>query len=1237
MTSGPEPFRVKFAPGDSSLDSPGAPAKADANALRSAWGQQEPGLPPVLSAIETVLSAFVETDSGSSSACSSRSCSSKSLTPGDGGVAAVAGEGPTTSTRGAAEPGLRSDGTGTRAPAGWRSSASGAPSASAAYERSKNDSRQQLAVPLLAAATPPGQGPQLGRASLQLETPLLATASRHSQAGDLARASKGSATSHHHRHHHRHSQAGRDAEGGGADAGAAAADGAVKKRTWMGRVSPWICMPNRKAKWITFVLFWAVVGGGVVYLLLWGFTKLVDEVIEPTTQLAHDNLKNWQFALVLCCCMIVLPLVFIPPLPFIWVTAMLFNMWVAFGIVQAAVTASMALGYLVARRWLQRPARRFLDRYRHVKSVLEAVDAAGPFRVALLVRLGPLPFTVENFVMAVPHSLTFLPYITGSILGQLPGNLLACYFGKNLKGLSSMMKGESTSPGQIAYNIGGLLLSIGLVVLGFWFARRAMRKIEREQEEARKAKEEADKAVAEGVAEGAAGTGGEERPDGAGGEAAGLEAKKLTGAVDGLTGVGSVRLTEVQSVRLQQQPSAADAPSLYPWGGGGGAGAGGGSTGAVSPAAALAGGASAAAPSTLFLSTGGGGGGGGLSAAASGASGWRSAASSSVATNSGSTALSATTTAQLTNSTSGRHTSSSNSAAATAAAAAATPFDTASATAGMPTGTSVAMAAAAGAFGAGAALYSPGCGPTSPVSNLHSREHTSPLTNRRVSELRISRAAAAASAAAASTGGGGGGGGRLTPPGASATGFGSGSVPASPRMPTMRTHSVASVGGVLLGIDDGGDDDIDVVALDPFGVAAGTDPDHPSHQLTREYAQRTSLDSECSVGAGTRGAGGSAGVRGQGYSVRQNALYNGGGSMADGAGSEGDGDSGPGGSRGRGGSGGRAARSQAALGQPVSRMYSGLGGTSGGGGGGGGVDGGGLVAGSVSALLHGVVPRAASFRDLNVRRAAITDEVGDAAAAAPLPPPRGASSLEGGCAAAGGMRNSRPSSRRNSVLQGAAGAGGGWSAVGAGGNAAVAAAPYEELVVPPSPLRNNSRRTASVVGGAGAVGAPRRLSNCGLKSEGVGAYGDPAVTAAAAAAMASASVGGTRNAHASGAATRPVNSAAQETEFAGFGTGGGPASPLGMPVPDQGPRSAGGWGRHGSGLAPGAGPLDLSQQQLQQQQLTQQAQQLVAQQQQAARGSRDDDSLPNTPTRRSPLGVAAVAAVRSGAYVRPGS
>lgn len=56
-------------------------------------------------------------------------------------------------------------------------------------------------------------------------------------------------------------------------------------------------------------------------------------------------------------------------------------------------------------------------------------------------------------VMAVPQSLTFMPYIMGSILGQLPGNVLGVYFGKNIKGLGAMLRGEKTSPGQIAYNV----------------------------------------------------------------------------------------------------------------------------------------------------------------------------------------------------------------------------------------------------------------------------------------------------------------------------------------------------------------------------------------------------------------------------------------------------------------------------------------------------------------------------------------------------------------------------------------------------------------------------------------------------------------------------------------------------------------------------------------------------------------------------------------------------------------
>lgn len=73
-----------------------------------------------------------------------------------------------------------------------------------------------------------------------------------------------------------------------------------KRQTFLRRLSPWICMPNTKKKWITFTLFWVVVGGGVVFGLLYGFTKFVDTVIEPTTESAQEKLNQWQFASVLC-------------------------------------------------------------------------------------------------------------------------------------------------------------------------------------------------------------------------------------------------------------------------------------------------------------------------------------------------------------------------------------------------------------------------------------------------------------------------------------------------------------------------------------------------------------------------------------------------------------------------------------------------------------------------------------------------------------------------------------------------------------------------------------------------------------------------------------------------------------------------------------------------------------------------------------------------------------------------
>lgn len=71
-----------------------------------------------------------------------------------------------------------------------------------------------------------------------------------------------------------------------------------------------------------------------------------------------------------------------------------------------------------------------------VRAVLLAVKHAGQFKVVLLLNLGPIPKLVTHYLIAFPVDITFWPALLASVLGCLPGNVLAVLFGRNIKGLS---------------------------------------------------------------------------------------------------------------------------------------------------------------------------------------------------------------------------------------------------------------------------------------------------------------------------------------------------------------------------------------------------------------------------------------------------------------------------------------------------------------------------------------------------------------------------------------------------------------------------------------------------------------------------------------------------------------------------------------------------------------------------------------------------------------------------------
>jgi hypothetical protein len=75
-----------------------------------------------------------------------------------------------------------------------------------------------------------------------------------------------------------------------------------------------------------------------------------------------------------------------------------------------------------------------------MESMLAAVREGGAFKVVLLLRLGPVPSTWLNYGCGLPDDVTLLPYLGGTVLGNAPANLIACYLGRAVTGIASLLE-----------------------------------------------------------------------------------------------------------------------------------------------------------------------------------------------------------------------------------------------------------------------------------------------------------------------------------------------------------------------------------------------------------------------------------------------------------------------------------------------------------------------------------------------------------------------------------------------------------------------------------------------------------------------------------------------------------------------------------------------------------------------------------------------------------------------------
>ena len=178
---------------------------------------------------------------------------------------------------------------------------------------------------------------------------------------------------------------------------------------------------------------WAAVGSLLLALCLGWFLLPLREWMEA--------LQSWLLGRglwgVLIFTSILIVVTFLPapdwPLPI--AAGYVYGFW-AFPLTYASIAFASVLAFLAARHLLRDKIRSLLNRHPKYRKLDRAVAEDG-WQVVVLMRLSPIvPFNLQNYALGVT-AISFLQYLTATLIGIAPGIAIYVYFGIFGKGLGN--------------------------------------------------------------------------------------------------------------------------------------------------------------------------------------------------------------------------------------------------------------------------------------------------------------------------------------------------------------------------------------------------------------------------------------------------------------------------------------------------------------------------------------------------------------------------------------------------------------------------------------------------------------------------------------------------------------------------------------------------------------------------------------------------------------------------------
>ena len=163
----------------------------------------------------------------------------------------------------------------------------------------------------------------------------------------------------------------------------------------------------------------------------------------------------------------------------------------------------MTAQFLLAKTLLRERAARWSRKATWSATLMETVKEAGPFKTVLMLRLGPVPYSLLSYCLALSPDVSAAKYMAASVLGHAPDNAMHVFLGASLEGIGSLAKGEKPTPQRVASVAVPLLAAIAVCVGGAIYGRRAYAKVRAARAE-HAAEEAAEEALGGGSAAGAA-------------------------------------------------------------------------------------------------------------------------------------------------------------------------------------------------------------------------------------------------------------------------------------------------------------------------------------------------------------------------------------------------------------------------------------------------------------------------------------------------------------------------------------------------------------------------------------------------------------------------------------------------------------------------------------------------------------------------------------------------------------